>query len=141
MGKRDPTRRSKLQLDPEYLRWMRKYPQFPGVVECSRLIQAGKAKGTWAEIIVQELAEHASECLPEMIEAFHTAEGVALYVIMALDIARPPEAVEFLIEVLRRGDPQYSQYAREALAGIGTVEARSALWEISQMEQGKQTFR
>jgi hypothetical protein len=106
--------------DPEYRRWALKYPRFPGVDECLRLIRAGKAQGAWADIIVAELAAHASECLPELIAAFRDdADGsVRLYVMMALDLSRPPEAVEFLTEVLQAGDPRYAPYAERALAGI-----------------------
>ena len=79
-------------IDPEEQRWGRKYPRFLGVAECARLIRARKAKGTWADIIVNELAENAAGCLDELIELFHTDpnDDVRLYVMMALDIARIP---------------------------------------------------
>jgi hypothetical protein len=128
MGKRNLARDHP---DPESRRWARKYPRFPGVAECARLIRAGQARRAWADIIVHELAAHAAECLPELIAAFREDQdvGVRLYVMMALDIARPPGAVGFLAEVLRAGDPRYTSYAETALAGIGTAEARTALWE------------
>jgi hypothetical protein len=131
MGKRI---RYRDHVDPEHQRWGRTYPRFPGVAECARLIRDGKAQGSWADIIIQELAENASECLPELIKSFRTdrSEKVHLYVMMALDIARLPESVPFLAEVLQEGSPLFTPYAPRALYGIDTHESRTALWQVTQ---------
>ena len=120
-------------VDPEHRRWGRKYPRFPGIAECVRLIRARKARGAWAEIIAYELAENASSCLPELIDAFRndSKRDVRLYVMMALETARLPEAVPFLEEVLRAGDEVFASYAERALRGINTAEARAALWNAT----------
>ena len=120
-------------VDPEYQRWGRKYPRFPGVVECVRLIRTGKARGAWADIIAFELAANAASCLKELIETFHTdpSNDVRLYVMMALDIARVPESVAFLAEVLQDRNPKFTPYAERALQGIDTPEARSAHWKAT----------
>jgi hypothetical protein len=117
--------------DPEYLRWRRKYPRFPGVEECARLIRAGKARGLWADIIAFELAGNANNCLPALIDTFRNdpSEHVRLYVMMALDIAVLPASVPFLAEVLSGGDPRFTAYAEHALQTINTREARKALWK------------
>jgi len=124
--------------DPAFVRWRRAYRRFPGVDECARLIRAGKARGTWAEIIVHELANNAKTCLPELIDTFRNdpSEDVRLYVMMALDIAWIPESVAFLAEVLSGADPQFTAYAESALQGIDTREARTALWKASHPEPG-----
>jgi hypothetical protein len=90
MGKRN---RYRDHIDPEYQRWGRRYPRFPGVEECARLIRVGKARGAWADIIAYELAENASHCLPALIDTFRTdsSDAVRLYVMMALEIAKLPE--------------------------------------------------
>ncbi len=126
MGKRN---RYRDHVDPEYQRWGRRYPCFPGVAECASLIRAGKACGAWADIIAVELAENAEACLAELIETFRSDPGsnVALYIMMALDIARVPASVPFLAEVLREADPRYVPYADRALQGINTSEARPVL--------------
>jgi hypothetical protein len=120
-------------IDPEYQRWGQKYHRFPGVAECARLIRARKAKGTWADIIVDELAEHATECLDDLIAEFHgdPTGGVRVFVMMALEIARPPATVLFLVDVLREGDPQFVPYAERTLKGINTRDARTALWNAA----------
>ena len=129
MGKRSQYRG---HIDPEVQRWERNYPRFPGVAECVRLIRAGKAKGTWADIIAHELAQKASLCLSELIDTFHTDsnEHVRLYVMMALEIAKLPESVPFLVEVLQGGDPIFTPYAERALRTINTKEARTVLWKV-----------
>jgi hypothetical protein len=116
--------------DPEHKRWGKRYPKFPGVAECMRLIESGQARGSWADIIAYELAENADSCLDELISVFHSnpsGDG-PLYVMMALDIARPPAAVPFLAEVLAAGDPRFVPYAARALRGIDNRAARTALF-------------
>jgi len=128
MGKRN---RYRYHVDPEYQRWGRRYTSFPGVSECARLIRNGKARGAWADIIAFELAEHAADHLPELIETFRTdpSENVQLYVMMALDIAHLPESVLFLGEVLHEGNPHFIPYAERALKSIDTPDARKVLWK------------
>lgn len=130
MGKRN---RYHDHVDPELQRWGRKYPRFPGVAECARLIRAGKARRSWADIIAHELAENAALCLPDLIAAFRTdpSQDVRMYVMMALDIARLPETVPFLAEVLQQDNPRFTPFALRALQGIDTWEARTVLWNIA----------
>lgn len=133
MGKRDRFRK---HVDPEYQRWGRRYRRFPGVAECVRLIRAGNARGAWADIIVFESAANAAACLAELIETFRSnprGDVVRLYVMTALDIARLPESVPFLAEVLQDGDTLYTPYAERALRGIDTRESRTALWDAAQV--------
>lgn len=127
--------RYRTHVDPEYQRWGRKYPQFPGVAECVRLIQSGKATGAWADIVVQELAENAATCFTELQDLFfknasnETAQGdVAMFVMMALEIARLPDSVEFLSAVLREGSVRFQSYAYRTLQAIDTRESRLALF-------------
>jgi hypothetical protein len=135
MGKRT---RYRDHIDPEHQRWGRKYPRFPGVAECARLIRAGKARGTWADIIAYELAENANLCLPDLIETFRSdsSEDVRLYLMMALETARLPESVPFLAEVLHDGNPRFTPYVERALRNINTPEARTVLWKAGRSEPG-----
>ncbi len=123
-------------VDPQEQRWGRHYPRFPGVAECARLIRERKAKGTWADIISNELAENATVCLNELIETFRTdaSDDVRLKVMMALDIARVPASVPFLAEVLHQGNAMFTPYAKRALADIDTAESRALLWKAKHIE-------
>src|SRR5215470_1393139 len=122
--------------DPVYRSWDRKYPRFPGVDECARLIRAGKARRAWADIIAYELAENANNCLPALIDTFRNDPGdhVRLYMMMALEIAGLPESVPFLAEVLRDDNPQFTPYAERTLRSINTREARTVLWQAGHPE-------
>lgn len=109
-------------VDPDYQRWGKRYPRFPGVAECVRLIRSKKAKGTWVDIIVHELAmnsasclpELSASCLPELIAAYRegASDAVSLYVMMALDVTKVPAAVPFLEEVLRE-ETSVSRHTRD----------------------------
>jgi hypothetical protein len=114
--------------DPEYQRWHRKYPRFPGIDECARLIQAGKAPRAWADIIAYELAENANNCLPLLIDAFRNDSSDDV------EIAGLQESVPFLVEVLRGGDPRFIPYAERTPHGINTQVARTALWQAGHSE-------
>lgn len=137
MGKRN---RYRDHVDPEYQRWGRRYPRFPGVAECVNLIRSGKTQGAWADIICFELAENTTTCLLELIEAFRNdAEGnVRRFVMMALEIARPRDAVPFLAEVLKAGDRRYVPCAEQTLREMDTPETRSILWRSAHPDSPKQ---
>jgi hypothetical protein len=122
---------------PEHQRWGRKYPRFPGVPECVRLIKEHKARGTWADIIAFELADHAGECYEELVSTFRAEshEDVRLYIMMALELAVQPDMTPFLREVLQCGDPRLVPYAERALRAIDTRKARAALWHARHQEE------
>src|SRR6516225_1812869 len=119
--------------DPEYRRFRKKYPRFPGVAECVSLIKNRKARGAWADFVFFELSENVPSCWPELIQAFRSeANGdVRLYIMMALEDAKIPETVTFLGEVLRDGDERLAPYAVRALRAIDTSDARKLLWDLT----------
>ena len=118
-------------IDPEYRRWGRKYPHFPGVAECLRLLHTRNVRGAWRDIIAYELANHAAECLSELVAAFQANEdeGVRLNVVSAIAEARLPAAIPFIAEVTKSPHAHLVSYAVKGLKAIGTREAHAALWE------------
>lgn len=130
MGKRVDYRD---HIDPEYRRWGSKYPRFPGVAECVRLLRSGKLRGAWRDLIFFELVANAPDCLPELIAAFRDDENewVRLMVLSAITEACLPTAIPFLADVVREQHPQFAPYAEQGLSDIGTREARTALWEAT----------
>ncbi len=124
-------RKTHEQLDPEWQRWLSKYPKGPSVAECVRLIHSPNAGGVWNDCIAIALADHAAISLPELIDVFRNeGDVVALYVMMAIEIAKPPEAIPFLTEVLREGDIRFTPYAERTLKEMNMRESRKALWEV-----------
>ncbi len=130
MGKRD---RYYDHVDPEYQRWSRTYRSFPGVDECVRLILNGKATGAWADIVVFEIAENASENLAGMIDIFrdHESDDVAVFILNALELAALPVSVPFLSDVLRERKAKFVPYAKRGLTAINTKESRTALFNAT----------
>ena len=132
-------------IDPEYRRWSRKYPRFPGVAECVRLLRQNNVRGAWVNIIAHELAVHAGESLPQLVAVFRSDEGewVRLMVLMSIAEAKLPGAIPFLAEVARERHPRFAPYAHEGLSTIGTSEARAALWRVTHAEsdEGDGTIR
>ena len=123
--------------DPAHQQWGRKYPRFPGVSECVRLIKERKARGAWADIIAFELAGHADECYEELVASFRAEarEDVRLYIMMALEMAALAKAIPFLGEVLQEGDSNLVPYAERGLQAIDTRESRAALWNANHREE------
>jgi hypothetical protein len=124
-------------IDPEYQRWGRTYPRFPGVNECVRLLRSGNTKGAWTDIIIGELATHAGEALPELVAAFRSESNqwIRLMILMAIELARLPAAIPFLVEVEREQNSQFAPYVERGLAAIDTKESRAALWHIKNGSQ------
>lgn len=120
-------------VDPEYRRWGRTYPAFPGVEECARLVLDRKVTGAWADIVVYELAENADSHLAEMTEAFraHKSDAFALCILMALELAALPASVEILAAILKDGNSFYVPYAKRALHAVGTRESRRVLFDAT----------
>lgn len=127
MGKRN---RYQDHVDPEYRRWGSTFGNFPGIDECEKLILDGKATGASADIITNELAEHANEHLNEVIEMLHKhpSNDVSIYMLMAVELAALPASVEFLSDVLRDGDTRFTSYAKRALIAIDTRESRTVFF-------------
>jgi len=109
------------------------------VDECIRLILAGKALGSWADIVVYELADNARDHLQELINAFrkHASDGAADYLLMALEIAALPESVDFFSDLLFEKNPRFVPYADRALQAINTREARAALFHARQASKNE----
>lgn len=117
-------------VDPEWQRWIAKYPKGPSIAECVRLLHTHNVGGVWNDFISFALADHAENSLPELIDAFRNEEEVvAVYVMMAIEMAKPPAAIPFLADVLKEGDVRFTPYAERALKEMDTRESRRVLWE------------
>jgi hypothetical protein len=119
--------------DPEYVRWHKKYPRFPGVETCLVLLRSSNVRGVWIDQICFELQEHAAETANELIAAFYREENtwVQLQLIMIMSETGLPVFQPLLIELLRFKDENLRCWAVYGLEKLGTKEARTALWEFS----------
>lgn len=127
-------RNNDAHIDPEYAEWCRMFPRFPGVVECVRQLKLTSARGSRLDTIAYELAANAASCLGEMIDTYRTEKRYLsrMIIMQALEDAKLPESILFLVEVLRQREEPFSIYAERGLEGINSRESRKALWEAKQ---------
>lgn len=120
-------------LDPEYVRWRKRYPRFPGVAECFRVLHRHNVHGAWLDIIEYELVDHATECLQELIDAYRSEDSDCYrrYALWAIANTRLPAAIPFLAEVAKGPNDFFSEIAMDSLAEINTKESRTVLWELN----------
>jgi HEAT repeat protein len=116
--------------EPEYSRWKRKYPRFPGVAKCVDLLARSNVRGSWVDIICGELLEAAAIHGAELIAAFRNEKDARVRSILLSIIAEAklPEALSVLVETLRSEDETLRSYSERGLESLDTPEARNALW-------------
>jgi len=121
--------------DPEADRWYRTYPTFPGVATCITLMQAGKARGTWLEIIHHLWVEHASVIFDDLCTAYlHVEPVIQGYIVEAIAAARIPIAIPFLSAQLHSPVAVVHRWAIRGLAQLNTRESRRALWDAQTIQ-------
>lgn len=120
-------------LDPEYDRWCRKYPHFPGVAKCVELLHSTNVRGLWIDIICDELLLNAHDHADELIAA--TRAGVeqgSTILLHVLADAKLPEALPLFAELLRSPDESLRHYGVAGLKQLDSKEARRLLWEYDE---------
>jgi hypothetical protein len=122
--------------DPEYIRWKRKYPKFPGVAVCVELIGRRNVWGGRLEVVLRELQEHAREHGAELIDAFRAEKDawVRCILLMILADQKVPEALPVFIEHLQSDDESLRHWAILGLRTLDTHDSRKALWEAGLKE-------
>lgn len=117
--------------DPEYARWKRQHPKFPGVAKCVELLGRTNVRGSLVDILCSELQENAVHHAQELISAFRAERDARVRHILLgiLCEAKLPEAFPLFVEQLRSDDEHLRHWATEGLRDLNTAEARKALWE------------
>jgi hypothetical protein len=117
--------------DPDYTRWKRKYPKFPGVAKCVELLGRGNVQGGLLEIVLGELQDHAATHAAELIATFQAQKStrVRCLLLMTFCDAKLPEAMPLFVEHLRSEEESLRHWSEEGLRALNTPEARKALWE------------
>ena len=123
-------------LDPEWERFKRKYPKFPGVKEYVRLLHRGNVQGAWIDYILDDLQEHAHLIADELIQALIDEENDRVRILLLQVVAEAGlhEATSILIGYLKSGDENLRSYAVEGLKKIDSKEARRALYESGNIQ-------
>jgi hypothetical protein len=117
--------------DPEYTRWKRKYPKFPGVAKCVEMLERGNVWGGRLEVLLGELRDNAAAHAAELIAAFQAqkSERVRLLLLMTFCDVKLHEALPLFVEHLRSDEESLRYWSEQGLRVLNTPEARRALWE------------
>jgi hypothetical protein len=123
--------------DPEYTRWKRRHPKFPGVAKCVELLGHRNVGGSLLEIICGELQENAGSHAAELIAAFRvtTDERVRRLLLSIICEARLPEALPLFVEHLQSEDEFLRYWSERGLRSLDTHESRKALWEAGRSKR------
>lgn len=125
---------AKKQIDPEYERWEKKYPKFPGVPKCVELLHSSNVKGAWIDIICFELEVFSRNDPTEVIDGIKTSDNqrVSFILLDVLENSAPEEAVPILGEMVKSSDEEDRFHAVNMLKRIGTKEARTILFHAGE---------
>ncbi len=117
--------------DPDYTRWKRKYPKFPGVAKCVEMLGRRNVQGSLLEIVLGELQDNAAAHAEELIVAFQAQKNqqVRLLLLMTFCDAKLKEAMPLFVEHLRSDDESLRYWSEQGLRALNTPEARKVLWQ------------
>ena len=121
----------KVITDPEYERYKRNYPKFPGIQKCTELLRQANMRGAYLDAVLFDLETHLSEYIQEVLAAFRIEESVRVRILLISIIAKAklPETIPFLIENLLAVTERIRYWSIIGLENTGSKEARQALWE------------
>lgn len=118
--------------DPEYVRYRRRYPPFPGVAETVSALRRRAVRGSQLDALLADLRANASHVLDEIIAAIEgeADEWVRTLLVGELAETGDPRLVAFFTHLLTDADADadVARWAEAGLATIGTREARRALF-------------
>jgi hypothetical protein len=118
-----------LTRDPNESRYLKKFPRFPGL---NRLVDFIRhAQGTYLDMAMADLAEHADLHLSALIAAFEEERDPwirALLLSVIADAPRPA-ALDVFQRHLIVDDEHLRYWALVGLHNLATPEARRALWD------------
>lgn len=125
-------KRRDLGVDPEYHRYRRAYPKFPGVKVCLDLLRRRNVHGAYLDGVMFDLAEHVADAgTAELVEAFRaeTDGHVQGLILSILAETAAPADLPLFVETLAGANADHRHWAAVGLHKLDTPDARRALWE------------
>jgi HEAT repeat protein len=118
-------------IDPEYQRYRRAYPSFPGVQSCLELLRRPNVKGGYWDVIFHDLQDHAPNVLDELIVACRDEANAPIrwMLLEILGSVNTPQTFSIFAEYLASEDETLREWAARGLAKRNTKEARRLLWQ------------
>lgn len=123
-------------IDPEYQRYKRSYPTFPGVATCVDLLHRNNVKGGYLECVLWDLESNVLEHLDELIAAIYdeSNEWVQNVLLSCLAKARSEAATAVFSHFLTHANESIRHSAAVGLHFINSKESRRILWEARSIE-------
>jgi HEAT repeat protein len=117
--------------DPEYQRYRRTYPKFPGVNACVELLRRRNVQGAYLDGVMGDLNEHATANVDELLVAFGAEPEARVRALLLSVIAEAaaPAAFPTFAQVLFGDDEDLRIWAARGLHILGTPDSRRVLFE------------
>src|SRR5262245_39245486 len=118
-------------IDPEYKRYRRSYPKFPGVSTCVELLRRPNVKGAYLDGVMGDLQQNAGENIDDLLAAFRseTDSRVRTLLLSVIAETRSQAALPIFAEILLGDDEDLQVWAARGLHVLDTPDARKLLWE------------
>jgi hypothetical protein len=125
-------------VDPEYQRYRRACPKFPGVKGCVELLRKRNVQGAYLDGVMGDLPEYATTNVDDLLLAFNAeADGRVRSLLLSVmaETASPPAFPTF-VEALFDEDEDLRVWAARGRHLLGTPDARKVLWEARSKQFG-----
>jgi hypothetical protein len=118
--------------DPEYERYRRNYPTFPGVQTCLDLLQRRNVTGGYWDAVYTDLVKHAPQVVLELIQAGRddANTNVRWVILEILGRVQATEALSLFNDYVTADNESIREWAARGLAALDTKVARRKLWEV-----------
>ena len=118
-------------IDPEWERYAKKYPSFPGVQKCVELLGSSFLRGTRVDFVVNMMENHAHDHVDELIDAYWAQSDERLRAIIANVISNEPieNTEDFFWNVLNSQHKESWWSAFYGLKQLNSKNARTYLWQ------------
>jgi HEAT repeat protein len=118
-------------MDPEYQRYKRNYPHFPGIAACRDMLHRNNIQGAYLDAIIADLEHHVADQYDELIQAIEQEQDARVRRILFAALVHQPsdDAITLCRHFLTGPDEHLRTYAAQGLARLNTKQARQILWQ------------
>src|SRR5689334_14570828 len=105
-------------MDPEYQRYKRDYPLFPGLPTCITLLRRSNVKGAYLDAVIADLEAHVPEYRDDLIAAVRTETDARVRALLFAALAEAPTdaTIPLFADYLTGADENLRTWAARGLA-------------------------
>ena len=118
--------------DPEWIKFLERYPRFPGVKVFLDELCNHHHNGTWIDAFYSSLEDHAIDCIDEILEMFNEDLNFRerLTLLKLISHAALPKTLSILMRYAQSQDEDFRYWAIRGLQRMDTKESRCFLWQV-----------